>query len=342
MTAPRPITPDNPRTEPWNAEELALIERERQKWLAVGMDTSPVKPAAIRKAVTALCKRAGREPGHIHIAPGPRAAHIAIAVWRKFGLKKMQELCEGPKADYTAARALLKDGDLKYEWTWFWGQHEAYWVGWYRTAQMLGVQFTSEQEEQLAEFEALCLNAGWWWPFENGQVVMGRQSVIRMEPWGTEGRMRLHCEDGPALAYPDGWEVYAWHGVRVPRAVIMEPITLQQIEKEENAEIRRVLLARYGYDKWVQDVGAKAIQQDDFGALYDIPLGDGRTIRMIRVVNGTPEPDGEGRADCERGGDGNWYKVYWLRTLSDVETAHEAVAKSYGLTVEEYDPLART
>jgi len=28
---------------------------------------------------------------------------------------------------------------------------------------------------------------------------------------------RLHCEDGPSIIYPDGFEVYAWRGTVFPK-----------------------------------------------------------------------------------------------------------------------------
>jgi hypothetical protein len=208
--------------------------------------------------------------------------------------------------------------------------------------------YTSEQETRLAEFVALT-EAGWWWPFEDGlSVVMGRPTVCRMDSVGSGGqeRRRLHCDYGPALAYADGWEVYAWHGVRVPRSVIMTPVTELKagaVLAEPNAEVRRVLMARMGWERFIREAGMAPIQADDYGRLYDIPIDTTRSYRVVRVVNGTPEPAGADRADCERGHDGQWYKVYWLRCLARHTTAREAVAWSYFLAKpEDYQPAVRT
>ena len=56
---------------------------------------------------------------------------------------------------------------------------------------------------------------------------------------------RLHHADGPALTYADGFAQYAWDGVLVERRIIEQPksITVEQIEAEINAEIRRVMMA---------------------------------------------------------------------------------------------------
>jgi hypothetical protein len=48
---------------------------------------------------------------------------------------------------------------------------------------------------------------GWWWPFERVAVLSERPTVCRRDQQG-----RPHGLDGPALAYPDGFTVHAWHG----------------------------------------------------------------------------------------------------------------------------------
>jgi hypothetical protein len=66
-----------------------------------------------------------------------------------------------------------------------------------------------------------------------------------------DARGRLHSADAAAVKYPDGWSVYAWHGVRVAEAVILRPetMTVDQIQEEPNAEVRRVKLERFGGER---------------------------------------------------------------------------------------------
>jgi len=133
-----------------------------------------------------------------------------------------------------------------------------------------------------------------------------------------------------AMEFSDGYGFYAWHGVCVPERIIMQPetITVQGIVTETNAEIRRVMMFRYGLDRALLDLGAKLLQSDGYGDLYQIIL-DGQAQKFVRVVNGTPEPDGT-------------YKDYVIPVWADVETAHEAVARTYGRTIAAYAPELRT
>lgn len=139
---------------------------------------------------------------------------------------------------------------------------------------------------------------------------------------------RFHCADGPALAFSDGFIEYAWHGVLVDPSVILEPesITIEEIEGTQNAEIRRVLIERYGQSRYLQESGAEEVQSDDFGTLYRKEIPGDEALVMVKVVNSSPEPDGS-------------FKDYFLRVPPEMETAQQAVAWTFGFDEEEYKPL---
>jgi len=73
---------------------------------------------------------------------------------------------------------------------------------------------------------------------------------------GAFGR-RLHCENGPACAN-EIENIYFWHGVMVPAYAVTQPswITLAEIESEQNAEVRRVLIERFGWERYIRESGA--------------------------------------------------------------------------------------
>jgi hypothetical protein len=117
-----------------------------------------------------------------------------------------------------------------------------------------------------------------------------------------QGIRRLHNEKYAALE-SDVENLYFWHGVLVPAFVVVRPnwITLKHIDMESNAEVRRVMMERYGYERYMADCGAKVI--DEFPA--DYPAIGMRTARLlykdvkddepicyVDMLNSTPEPDG--------------------------------------------------
>jgi hypothetical protein len=141
----------------------------------------------------------------------------------------------------------------------------------------------------------------------------------------TNGRRRLHCADGPAVV-SDIEDLYFWHGILVPRLVIEAPekLTPQMIDDEPNQEVRRVMIERYGYERYVSD--GKIVHEDKTGRLIKKRNAHGDEIAVVSVVNGSKEPDGT-------------YRRYVLSVPPEMQTACQAVAWTYGLTEQQYAKL---
>jgi len=169
------------------------------------------------------------------------------------------------------------------------------------------------------------------------------------------GERRLHCEDGPAFEWLGDFVEYYWHGVRVPEAVILRPtdITVEVIEAEDNAEVRRVMVERFGQERYVRESGAEEVHRDDFGILRcKIQKGDD-PILMVQVANSTAEKDGSSKEyflpvhhELRPLPPGDWpteKKRAWLDKQKPQElTARNAVASTWGRRGEDYDPAIET
>jgi hypothetical protein len=145
----------------------------------------------------------------------------------------------------------------------------------------------TEQTAKLSGLWELAQSAGWALPHQKICWVSERHHILNRNERG-----RLHSASGPACAYPDGWAIYAWHGVRVPQWIIEQPetITTAKIDAEANAEVRRVMIERYGYERYVSR--AKVTHEDQFGKLRKRRSKKGDEIAVVEVVNGTAESDG--------------------------------------------------
>lgn len=168
---------------------------------------------------------------------------------------------------------------------------------------------------------------------------------------GTGSHRRLHKASGPALE-SDVENVHVWHGVMVPARVVTHPqsIAIDEIDRETNTEVRRVLIERYGTSRYLRDSSARVVQSDASGLLYCKELPDDEPIVMVRVLNATPEPDGVmsreeaieifgGAAQAALNApEGSRFKDYMLRVPPYFRTAHEAVAWTFGLEAKAYHP----
>lgn len=206
-----------------------------------------------------------------------------------------------------AVRVILLDAVL--------GQHDAPWLA----------AFPADGGP-LDALSEVCRSAGWWWPFARVAVVSERPSALHRDEAG-----RLDHGDGPALAYPDGFALHAWRGMPVPAAFLAElpALTPERIRSEENAELRRVMLEYYGYDRYLTDSGARPLHRDETGTLWRIDLAADEPVVMVEVLNSTPEPDGT-------------HRTYWLRVPPTTRTARAGVAWTFGLDAETYAPQRET
>lgn len=135
---------------------------------------------------------------------------------------------------------------------------------------------------------------------------------------GTSIELELHGESRPAVLWPDGTCTWWWEGVEIPAKVAerVDELAPQEIAAIGNLEVRRLVVERVGWDRFLRD--ADRVAQDDFGTLWDAGVRlDGARLRLVEVVNATEEPDGSRRR-------------YVLRVPPRVRTAREAVAWTFG------------
>jgi hypothetical protein len=221
----------------------------------------------------------------------------------------------------------------------FRSQHEAAWIGYYDARRRAGFGgYASADLGELDVWAALATSAGWWWPGEGLCVMAERPVEVHTEPLvgSHHGELRLHCGDGPAIGFADGFGANVLHGTLVPEWVLSGP-TPSLIRAEPNVEVRRSAIERLGWDAYLRDGGltlaGSCPDPGNPGAaleLYDDIPGQGRAApgRILVVTNGTPEPDGRRRR-------------YGISVPGDLDNPVDAAAWTYGLTGELYATLAR-
>ncbi|MFD3540274.1 DUF6745 domain-containing protein [Streptomyces sp. NPDC058662] len=220
----------------------------------------------------------------------------------------VEELAAADTGREAQVRLLLLDAVL--------GQHDGAWL----------CAFDTGPGTPLEGLAAVARAAGWWWPYERLAVVCERPAELYRDEAG-----RLDRGDGPALAFPDGFALHAWRGMPVPAHFLagLDALTPERIRDEENAELRRVMLEYYGYERYLAATGAEPVHRDGTGVLWRMPLPGDEDVVMVEVVNSTPEPDGTSR-------------TYWLRVPPDTRTARQGVAWTFGLDEEAYAPVRET
>ncbi|MEW2497636.1 DUF6745 domain-containing protein [Streptomyces nodosus] len=305
-----------------------LPEPERIVWagsphegvtLAARITTEGTAGRSVRDAVRTRPWAAARERALERLGPSGWAAHwaltgaqlwdVTVALTERIRTGVVEASTGGAADDEQAVRLILLDAVL--------GQHDAAWLA----------AFDGQAgAEALEGITTVARAAGWWWPYEKTAVVSERPVELHRDEAG-----RLDRADGPALAFPDGFALHAWRGMPVPAAFLDElaALTPRRIREEGNAELRRVMLEHYGYERYLEESGAQPVQRDKAGVLWRIELEGDEPLVMVEVVNSTPEPDGT-------------HRTYWLRVPPRTRTAREGVAWTFGLDEADYTPEKET
>jgi len=177
-------------------------------------------------------------------------------------------------------RAQVYDQVRVQTWRSFWASHEAGWLSYYNFfLEECGIKAC----ERLQPLMDLAGNVGWTW-FFNGAVVFTEKPVEIHR----NAQFRLHNFDGPALHYADGFELYRFNGVTVPKEYAdtkADAFTKEQILKETNADIRREIVRKIGIAKAIEILGAKTIDSENGYELLSIELGDNRTRPFLKMKN---------------------------------------------------------
>ena len=325
------------KIEKLTPKQIARFPEFRERWTKIGLCTDPADRPRAEAAIHESYRAAGLQPPRKIVWCGsPLSQGLTRAII--LDKKLMPSVGDSVRASVwdsvwasvgasvgdsvgASVRASVRDsvGDSVY------GQHDASWLAFYRYFKE--VLQLDDQTRKLAGLWELAQGAGWALPHANICWVSERHNVLVRDDRG-----RLSNLAGPACAYPDGWAIYAVHGVRVPADVIetaADKFTRERILEEPNAEIRRVLIERVGHERFLSLTEAKPIHDDRCGKLYRINLPNDEPIVLIEVVNSTPEPEG-------------YFKHYFLRVPPQIATAREAVAWTFGMKAQEYLPGVET
>ena len=133
--------------------------------------------------------------------------------------------------------------------------------------------------------EDLIKSVGWTWWHENVLVLSDRPKHIKRDAEG-----RLHCENGSSIEYRDGWALYHWHGVSIPKEwVTGKKPTASEAITWANVEQRRAACELVGWVNILSQLNAKTIDidDDDIGTLLEVEIPDSGKEKFLQVKCGT-------------------------------------------------------
>jgi hypothetical protein len=192
------------------------------------------------------------------------------------------------------------------------GQHDANWLGFYDYFKIAcGLE---NETQKLCGLWGVAQHAGWWLPHRDICWISERHNILHRD-----GQGRLHKDGAMALTYPDGWGIYALHGVRMPAEYVTTPaerLSVDAVLKESNTEVRRELIRKIGVERFMQKAPHKVLHRRDDYELLSIRLSDdvpdARYLKMVNRSIGTYHVEGVA-PDCSTVEQAlNWRNEQWF------------------------------
>lgn len=223
------------------------------------------------------------------------------------------------------------------------------WAAWdcYLTAarDILGLRLKSH--EKYAAWEQCAIHGGF--RIMHGEFCMVSDFPERLL---VDEQNRPHCADGPSHRWRDGWSLYHWHGLRIPAFIIESPeqITIEHIRKEENQEIRRVMIERMGWERFCSEASVRVLAKDTLSANFPaLPVSDlvqpgerfvthyrkgeehAELLEMLEFKDFQERP-----LRFVRVTDPSTGRQYILRVAHDCLTPYAGIGASFRMTEKEY------
>ena len=339
------------RVDELTPAQLARQPEWRDRWIANGLSTKPMDDADKKiagESITALYQVIGLPaPRLIYVSslhagvmavkyivllmkilektPAPQGAEkipaqVRAQVWAQVGDQVRDQV-----GDQVRAQVWAQVGAQVWAQVWdqvraqvekidfgnlFFGGNlwssDASWISFFREVAPVGFDFS-----RWMHFENLVTHSGPCFFLRSYAIVMDRPKAIHVDARG-----RSHNDDGPFLEYRDGTGLYAIHGMTVPAWLIEQPelITIEKISEEPNAEIRRIMIEKFGPTNYMMKAGMKLIDEDCLKLRGSAP----RALFEDKFKN-----------KWLYGSDGSTGRVYSMavpRTARSCREAHEAIS----------------
>lgn len=288
------------RLEQLTPAQIAAMPKYVDEWVKVGTSTERVDFERVKPMVARAYEAAGLPPPKIyHFARGPREGF---------------EIYKERSGDTSLEN--YRSGCMQ-------GSQEAAWLGYYDFYR----RETDIELIDLTYMQDIARNCGHIYMGETEVIIHDRPLWIKQDE-----RWLLHCEDGPAIKYPDGDETYYWHGQKVPGEWIKDRSTLtaQVALGQPNIELRRAACEILGWANVINQLDSRVVDKDEdemIGTLLEVHIpniGNESMLEKFLFVK------------CGTG------RNFAIPVPPEMRTALEANAWTYGLKPTEYAPEVRT
>ena len=233
------------KIEKLTREQEGLLTVYRDKWMAIGLSTEPANRKEAERGIEIAYANKGLKKPKMVWCMSPLSQGLT-----RYAVMNIKQVPLG-KSLGDSVRDSVWDSVWDSVRASVYGQHEAGALGFYDYFNNV-----LKLEKQTIPLEGLWIqaqNAGWFLPHENICWISERHNICNLK------NGVIHTDGGPAIAYPDGFKIWALNGVRVPQYLAETPegqLDIEFFKKEENSDIKAEFIRKYGVER-MQSLGKK-------------------------------------------------------------------------------------
>lgn len=237
-------------------EQLVQLEEYKEHWLAIGRSTKDYNHEEIEEVVKRIYGKQDLPNPEIVHCDSPFSILVCYAVYEALKEKGLDRTRENILTEIDLIDEIPNVYDFCY------GSLDAHWLGFYdyfdRVLKIEGLEIIHDLIDMA--------KVNWWLPFE--EVCFISRNPLE---YHFDDDNNLHNDYGPAIRYKDGFSIYCVHGVNIPEKVIMAPKsqTIKEILDEDNVEVKRIRIEKFGWSNFLEEIGAKVIDS----SLVTLPEG---------------------------------------------------------------------
>lgn len=249
-------------------EQEKLLDVYIDKWLKIGMSNDPIDlergKDIVNNFLVTCCKRDPIE--HAFLFDSPKYAWLFV--------QEIYQHQDKINLDYlNKTRDLTIENKvecaLSFIWPYLTGNSNAGYFCYYNFIHdVLGIDLGKEYLAYQATSELNLV-----YPLRFGVAAFSEKpQTIKMNEKG-----QLHCDNGPAVVYKDGFSVWILNNIGVDRKIVETPsekIPASWVIEEKNVQVRAEIIKKIGAEKVCKDFNAKVIDtaRDGMYELLELDL----------------------------------------------------------------------
>lgn len=292
-------------------EQEEKMEIYKNAGLEVGLSTSPTRRARAEISLRKCYENVNlTPPTTIFWALSPKqAVLIKAAALKNFEKTKtyLEEQGDNLTSEGLVSHMGLKQEDYNKNISDFgYGAQESYWLYFYKYFH----EVCNLDLKSVLPLIDLAQDVTWSAFYDTFAILTEKPEVIKMS------NKVLHNPKGPSIRFKDGFSVYSLNGIMIPPKYMTNPLTVSDIMRENNVDIRRELLRLIGLEQFCKETQAKVVDTFELETpvqswpskleskykskfpnasldvkakinyrLLDITLSDGVTARVLEMEN---------------------------------------------------------